>query len=151
MGGQWNKYPGKAHFVRCLSDLGSRKSNGRDSISETGLGFLPGNDRRGKVAEKKMQFLENAALIKEGWGSFHDLAILAAFRANPRHLSPNLTPRPPPNCNHLPLTHTQCLSLHISPSTPVPRSPLWDLAHGKHQMMRLCKRSRQPSRPATAT
>lgn len=42
MDGQWNKYPAWAHFVRCLSDLGTRKSDGRVGISETDLGFLPG-------------------------------------------------------------------------------------------------------------
>lgn len=43
--GQWNEYPAKAHFVRGLPDLGLRKSDGRDSISEI-LGCLPGNDRQ---------------------------------------------------------------------------------------------------------
>jgi hypothetical protein len=44
-GGQLNEYPAKAHFGRGLSDLGSRKSSGRYSISET-LGCLPTNDRQ---------------------------------------------------------------------------------------------------------
>lgn len=64
MGGQWNRYPAKAHFVRCLSDLGTRKSSGRDSISETELEFVPGNDRRRKIAEEQMQFLGKLPWLK---------------------------------------------------------------------------------------
>lgn len=51
--GQWNEYPAEAHFVSCLSALGTRKSDGRVGISETELGFLPGNDQRG-IGEEKL-------------------------------------------------------------------------------------------------
>lgn len=50
--GQWNKYPATAHFVYCLSVLGTRKSEGRVGISGTEVGFLPGNDRQEIVEEK---------------------------------------------------------------------------------------------------
>lgn len=62
---QWNEYPAEAHLVGCLSDLGGRKSERRDSVSETDLGWLPGNDGQEigeAVRNKELQKLERSWL-----------------------------------------------------------------------------------------